>query len=40
MRNINEINIKNPTYYFFNDMINIRLWFKLTKNRQKVVEKN
>ena len=24
MRNIKEINIKNLTYYFFNDMINIR----------------
>ena len=23
MRNIKEINIKNRTYYFFNDMINI-----------------
>ena len=22
MRNIKQINIKNPTYYFFNDMIN------------------
>ena len=24
MRNIEEINIKNWTYYFFNDMINIK----------------
>ena len=24
MRNIKEINIKNRTYYFFNDMINIK----------------
>ena len=24
MRNIKEINIKNGTYYFFNDMINIK----------------
>ena len=24
MRNIKEINVKNRTYYFFNDMINIK----------------
>ena len=24
MGNIKQINIKNPTYYFFNDMINIK----------------
>ena len=24
MRNINEINIKNRIYYFFNDMINVK----------------
>ena len=24
MRNINEINIKNRTYYFFDDMINMK----------------
>ena len=24
MREVKQINIKNPTYYFFNDMINIR----------------
>ena len=24
MRNIKEINIKNQTYYFFDDMINIK----------------
>ena len=24
MGNIKEINIKNPTYYFFDDMINIK----------------
>ena len=24
MRNIKQINIKNRTYYFFNDMINIK----------------
>ena len=24
MGNINQINIKNCTYYFFNDMINIK----------------
>ena len=26
MRNIKEINIKNQTYYFFNDMINIEVF--------------
>ena len=35
MRNIKEINIKNLTYYFFNDMINIRdfdsSWLKIDK---------
>ena len=24
MRSIKQINIRNPTYYFFNDMINIK----------------
>ena len=24
MRNVKEINIKNQTYYFFNEMINIK----------------
>ena len=32
MGNIKQINIKNQTYYFFNDMINI-------KNRQKIDKK-
>ena len=35
MRNIKEINIKNLTYYFFNDMMNIRdfdsSWLKIDK---------
>ena len=38
MENIKEINIKNSTYYFFDDMINIKNFnanFKLIKNRQK-----
>ena len=26
MRNIKEINIKNGTYYFFNDLINIEFF--------------
>ena len=41
MGNVKEINIKNGTYYFFNDMINIKnyVWFMLTKNRQKFVQK-
>ena len=32
MGNIKQINIKNQTYYFFNDMINI-------KSRQKIDKK-
>ena len=42
MENIEQINIKNRTYYFFNDMINIKdliKKFKLNKNRQKVLQK-
>ena len=38
MGNIKEINIKNRTYYFFDDMINIED-FKPTKNRQEIIEK-
>ena len=33
MGNIKQINIKNCTFYFFNDMINI-------KNRQKIIQKH
>ena len=39
MENIKQINIKNRTYYFFSDMINISFLFKLTKNKQKIVKK-
>ena len=36
MGNIKEINIKNRTHYFFDDMINIKD-FNLRQNRQNVV---
>ena len=42
MENIEQINIKNSTYYFINDMINIKdliKKFKLNENRQKVLQK-
>ena len=40
MGNIKEINIKNRTHYFFNDMIDIRNSdSNLQKNRQKVIQK-
>ena len=39
MRNIKQINIKNRTYYFFNDMINIKDFdpslIKIGKNHLK-----
>ena len=39
MRNMKEINIKNQTYYFFNDMINIKNFdsnlLKIDKNSYK-----
>ena len=39
MRNIKQINIKNRTYYFFNDIINIDDFdtnlLKIDKNRTK-----
>ena len=41
MRNIKQINIKNRTYYFFNDMINIKDFDpSLIKNRQKIIPKH
>ena len=41
MGNIKEINIRNRTHYFFSDLINIKnLSSKLTKNRQKVIQKH
>ena len=41
MGNIKEINIKNRTYYIFDDMINITIIDpNLLKNRQKVVQKH
>ena len=40
MRNTKEINIKNRTYHFFNDMINIKDFDpNLIKNRQKIIQK-
>ena len=40
MGNIKQINIKNRTYYFFNDMTNIKDFdSSLIKNRQKVLQK-
>ena len=37
MRNIKQINIKNRTYYFFNDMTNIK---NLDSNLLKIDKKN
>ena len=41
MGNINEINIKNPAYYFFNYIINIKNfdsnWLKIDKKSYKSV---
>ena len=41
MRNIKEINIKNPSYYFFNDMISIKDFdlslLKIDKIRTKIL---
>ena len=41
MGNIKEINIKNQTYYFFDDMINIKDFhpnlLKIVKNRTKIL---
>ena len=40
MGNIKQINIKNRTYYFFNDMINIRDFeSSLLKVDKKIIEK-
>ena len=40
MGQVKEINIKNETYYFFNDMINKKFFsLKLTKNRQEVIRR-
>ena len=37
MGQVKEINIKNKTYYFFNEMVNIKHFqLKLIKNRQEV----
>ena len=38
MVHIKLFNIINQTYYFFNDMINTED-FKLTKNRQEIIQK-
>ena len=41
MENIKQINIKNRTYYFFIDMINIEDFnSKLTKNPQIFIQKH
>ena len=41
MGNIKEINIKNRTYYFFDDIINIKIltqtYYKYTKSRIKAL---
>ena len=41
MRNIKQINIKNRTYYFFNDEINIKDFdsnrLKIDKNHIKIL---
>ena len=38
MGNVKKLNIKNQTYYFYNDMINIKnLSIKLIKNRQEAI---
>ena len=40
MGNIKQINIKNRTYYFFNDMINIRNFdSSLIKIEKKIIQK-
>ena len=40
MGNIKQINIKNHTYYFFNDMINIRDFeSSLLKVDKKIIER-
>ena len=40
MRNIKQINIKNRTYYFFNDMINIEYFDPSLIKRDKKSYKN
>ena len=41
MRNIKQVNIKNRTYYFFNDMISIKIFdsnlLKIDKNHTKTL---
>ena len=41
MVNINQINIKNPAYYFFDDLINIKDFdsslIKVEKNTTKIL---
>ena len=32
---VKQIGIKNRTYYFYNDIINQRFWFKLVKTDKK-----
>ena len=40
MGNIKQINMKNRTYYFFNDMINIKYFdSSLIKNKQNILQK-
>ena len=40
MGHIMQIHIKNRTYYFFNDMINIKDFdSSLKKNRHKILQK-
>ena len=41
MGEVKQINIKNWTYYLYNDMINLKQnWAKLVKNWQKIIQKH
>ena len=40
MANIKQINIKNRTYYFFNDIINIKYFDSSLLKINKISEKN
>ena len=37
---VKQIDIKNRTYYFYNDIINIKNWVEIVKNWQKKSYKN
>ena len=41
MREVKQINIKNRTYYFYNDMINLKnVDLKLIKIDKKIIQKH